>query len=74
MFTNQKEMTLCFRGSSLLCCELVVLTSVSAYALLMCLCAAGRHMHTRYPTATCGMPLREMLVCSSTLLNELIFH
>jgi len=68
MFTVQKEMTLCFRGSSLLCIELEVLIRV-----LMCLCAAGRRRHTRHPTATCGMPLREMLVCCGTLLHEMVF-
>ena len=73
MFTNQKETTLCFRGTSLVCFELKS-WSVRVIMLCMCLCVAGRHMHTRHPTATCGMPLREMLVRSNTLLNEMVFH
>jgi len=36
LFTNQKEMTLCSRGSSLLCFELEVLISESAYMPLCC--------------------------------------
>jgi hypothetical protein len=38
MFTNQKEMTLCFRGCSVLHCVLVVLISESAYTLYVPLC------------------------------------
>ena len=41
--------------------------------VLMCLCVAGRHTHTRHPTATCGMPLREMLVHCGTTLREMVF-
>jgi len=36
LFANRTEMTLCFRGSSLLCFELEVLISESAYVPLCC--------------------------------------
>jgi len=39
----------------------------------MCLCVAGRHTHSRHPTAICRMLLREMLVHCGTLLHEMVF-
>ena len=41
--------------------------------VLTCLCVAGRLRHASHPTATCGMPLREMLVHCGSLLHEMVF-
>jgi hypothetical protein len=68
MFTNQKEMTLCFRGSSLLCCELAVLISESAYALYIFVLLVDKgtlgipQQHVECPLGKCwsAMPLSLM--------------
>jgi len=41
--------------------------------VLICLCVAGRQRHNRHPAATCGMPLRAMLVHCGTFLYEMVF-
>jgi len=61
-------------SEAVLCCAVSLKCwSVTVLMFCMCLCAAGRHRHTWHPRATCGMHLRENLVCCGTLINEMVF-